>query len=56
MDLFDTRKATQLIPQGQFKLIKGVGHFLHWEQPDILPIYENFFEIDSMQKINLSLA
>tara|TARA_R110001592_G_scaffold175466_3_gene414658 strand:+ start:3546 stop:4394 length:849 start_codon:yes stop_codon:yes gene_type:complete len=56
MDLFDTRKATQLIPQGEFLLIKGVGHFLHWEQPEILPIYENFLEIDSMQKVNLSLA
>lgn len=50
MDLFDTRKATKLIPHGVFKLIKGVGHFLHWEQPEILPIYEVFFEEKELQE------
>ena len=44
MDLFDTRIATQLIPNGKFQLVKGVGHFLHWEQSEILSIYEGFFE------------
>lgn len=43
MDLFDTRKATQLIPQGEFLLIKGAGHFLHWEKDEILSVYEAFF-------------
>jgi pimeloyl-ACP methyl ester carboxylesterase len=56
MDLFDTRKATKLIPAGRFQLIKGVGHFLHWEQPDILPIYEAFFEESDVQKSSLNLA
>lgn len=56
MDLFDTRKATQLMPLGQFQLIKGVGHFLHWEQAKILPIYEAFFDESSSQKSNLNLA
>ena len=42
MDLFDTRKSTKLLPQGEFKLINGVGHFLHWEQPDILYSYSEF--------------
>ena len=44
MDLFDTRKSTKLLPQGEFKLINGVGHFLHWEQPSILAEYEAFFK------------
>jgi pimeloyl-ACP methyl ester carboxylesterase len=44
MDLFDTRMATQLMPNASFKLIKGAGHFLHWEQPEILEIYEEFFQ------------
>lgn len=56
MDLFDTRKATQLMPQGRFELIKGVGHFLHWEQPDILPVYESFFSSCEDQVKTLSLA
>jgi len=49
MDLFDTRQATKLIPLGQFKLIKGVGHFLHWEQPDILSEYEAFLQLQHPQ-------
>ncbi|MFT6905023.1 MAG: pimeloyl-ACP methyl ester carboxylesterase [Oleiphilaceae bacterium] len=56
MDLFDTRKATKLIPHGRFKLIKGVGHFLHWEQPDVLPVYESFFDEDQIEIANLNLA
>lgn len=56
MDLFDTRKATKLIPEGRFQLIKGVGHFLHWEQPEILSIYEAFFEESNIQKSNFVLA
>ena len=56
MDLFDTRKSTQLIPLGRFELIKGVGHFLHWEQPSILPVYESFFTECSKQAENLNLA
>ena len=56
MDLFDTKKSTQLIPNGEFLLIKGVGHFLHWERPEIIPIYESFFEEDNVQKVNLNSA
>jgi pimeloyl-ACP methyl ester carboxylesterase len=57
MDLFDTRKATQLIPQGEFLLIKGAGHFLHWEKEEILSAYQEFFQrkaLDNvMRKTNL---
>lgn len=49
LDFFDTRQATKLIPLGQFKLIKGVGHFLHWEQPEILSAYEEFFNQNQNQ-------
>ena len=49
MDLFDTRQATKLIPLGQFKLIKGVGHFLHWEQPAILAEYQEFLQQNHTQ-------
>ncbi|MFT7185243.1 MAG: pimeloyl-ACP methyl ester carboxylesterase [Pseudohongiellaceae bacterium] len=44
MDLFDTRKATKLIPNGEFLLIKGAGHFLHWEKEQILSVYAEFFQ------------
>ncbi len=56
MDLFDTKKATQLIPHGEFRLVKGVGHFLHWEQPDILPIYASFLAEDIVEKNNMGMA
>jgi pimeloyl-ACP methyl ester carboxylesterase len=48
MDLFDTRQATKLMPQGKFQLIKGVGHFLHWEKPEILCEYERFILSDGV--------
>jgi len=44
MDLFDTRKATKLIPNGEFMLIKGTGHFLHWEKEKILSVYKEFYQ------------
>jgi len=46
MDLFDTKKSAQLLPYGEFRLIKGVGHFLHWEQPEVLSVYEDFFSAE----------
>lgn len=49
MDLFDSKQATSMIPNGRFLMVKGVGHFLHWEQPDLMPIYEEFLvENDSL--------
>ncbi len=46
MELFDTRMATKLIEKGEFLLVKGVGHFLHWELPAILETYGAFFDRD----------
>ena len=43
MDLFDTRNATSLLRNGEFQLVKGVGHFLHWEKPEILELYDDYF-------------
>lgn len=43
MDLFDTRIATGLFKQAEFRLVKGAGHFLHWEDVGILEIYADFF-------------
>jgi len=53
MDLFDTRKATKLIPNGEFKLVKGAGHFLHWEQPEVLSIYEEYFQRKRHKNLNV---
>ena len=39
MDLFDAKKAAAKIPQGQYRVVKGAGHFLHWEREDILDLY-----------------
>lgn len=43
MDVFDTRKSANEIPNAQYQLVKGVGHFLHWEREEILARYEAFF-------------
>jgi pimeloyl-ACP methyl ester carboxylesterase len=44
MDIFDTRVATGLFKQAEFRLVKGAGHFLHWEDASILEIYSEFFD------------
>ena len=44
MDLFDAKKAAEGIPQGQYVVVKGAGHFLHWENDAILDVYRAFFK------------
>lgn len=56
MDLFDTKSSTKLIPEGRFHLVKGVGHFLHWEQSSVLPVYDDFFAEDVLQRSSSNLA
>jgi pimeloyl-ACP methyl ester carboxylesterase len=36
------REAAQSISNCVYKLVPGAGHFLHWEQPDILHTYREF--------------
>jgi len=58
MDLFDTRKASKLMSKAEFVLVKGAGHFLHWEKESVLGIYANFLsrvEADSNSVVNMSL-
>ena len=38
----DIEKASSRIPHCEFKMIPGAGHFLHWEQADILHTYSEF--------------
>lgn len=56
MDLFETKSSTMLIPEGRFHLVKGVGHFLHWEKASVLPVYETFIEEDVALLAGSSLA
>ncbi len=56
MDLFDTRQATKLIPYGRFMLIKGVGHFLHWEKAELLHDYQAFLEERASQQVEIKLG
>jgi len=34
--------AESLIPRCECRLIEGVGHFLHFERPEVLADYEDF--------------
>ena len=42
IDLDDMWVAERLIPDCECLLIDGVGHFLHFERPEILSYYEDF--------------
>lgn len=42
IDVADIEAASLRIPNCEFKLIRGAGHFLHWEKADILHIYSDF--------------
>ncbi|MDB9751903.1 alpha/beta hydrolase [Gammaproteobacteria bacterium] len=42
LDPSDIEKASSRIPDCEFKMIPGAGHFLHWEQADILHTYSEF--------------
>ncbi|MDT8439777.1 MAG: alpha/beta hydrolase [Wenzhouxiangellaceae bacterium] len=42
IDLDDMHQAQRLIPDCQLRLIDGVGHFLHFEKPDLLHEYADF--------------
>lgn len=44
LDPVDIKKASSRIPDCEFKMILGAGHFLHWEQPDILYTYSEFLD------------
>ncbi len=43
LDHDDVAEASLRIPDCEHKLIRGAGHFLHWEQSDILHTYSEFF-------------
>jgi pimeloyl-ACP methyl ester carboxylesterase len=40
VDLNDVRMLASQIPRAQLRVIKGVGHFLHLENEDLLNVYE----------------
>ncbi len=42
LDTDDIEKTASQIPDCEFKMIPGAGHFLHWEQADILHTYSEF--------------
>ena len=42
LDHDDVAEASLRIPDCELKMIRGAGHFLHWEQSDILHTYSEF--------------
>lgn len=42
IDLEDMEQAKLLIPNCELRLIEGVGHFLHFEKPELLDDYAEF--------------
>lgn len=44
VDKADVVRAAQIIPNCRFMVLENAGHFLHFENKNILPIYKDFFE------------
>ena len=42
LDINDVKDASSKIPDCEYRMIPGAGHFLHWEQPKILHTYSEF--------------
>jgi len=42
LDVADVEQASRRIPDCEFRIIRGAGHFLHWERADILHTYSEF--------------
>lgn len=42
IDISDIKEASSRIQSCEFLMIPGAGHFLHWEQPEILHHYSKF--------------
>lgn len=42
LDHMQIREVSKRIPDCRFELIPQVGHFLHWEQPELLNNYREF--------------
>ncbi len=43
LNLEDIAIAKQRIPDCESTIVKGVGHFLHFEDPAVLGLYRSFF-------------
>jgi pimeloyl-ACP methyl ester carboxylesterase len=41
IDIDDVRYLASQIPHTELKVIKDVGHFLHWEKEELLDVYED---------------
>jgi len=42
LDVADVEQASRRIPDCEFRIIRGAGHFLHWERAEILHTYSEF--------------
>lgn len=42
LDHIEIENISNRIPNCEFKLVPAVGHFLHWEQPELLHTYSDF--------------
>jgi len=52
VDLEDMWLAQQLIPNCECRLIEGVGHFLHFERPELLDDYAEFMVTEQPSTID----
>jgi len=52
----DIYTAHSLIPDSEMHIIEGVGHFLHFEKPELMELYEEFLHTGSIHSLAESAA
>lgn len=43
LDREDVKHAISMIPNCETQVVSGAGHFLHFERPEILDLYDEFY-------------
>ena len=56
IDLDDMHKAAEMIPNCETILVENAGHFLHFEQPELLELYAEFMVPDNPAIENVKSA
>ena len=56
IDLDDMHVAAKLIPNCETILVENAGHFLHFEQPELLDLYAEFMVPEELKLDKVKIA
>lgn len=52
LDMADIYAAHKLIPNSEMHIVEGVGHFLHFEKPELMDHYEEFLHTGTIESFD----